>query len=86
MIAKRPAEGPGLGGGKSRLLKLLGPLSLSLLVSAGCASDPDASSSEPAGPTPGAEPASEHACGSGCGATGCGGPKKTSEKTSKDDS
>ena len=86
MNAKSPSGGLGPSRNKNRLLKLVGPLSLSILASTGCASDPDTGSSEPAGATPGSQPASEHACGSGCGATGCGSPKKTSEKTSKQDS
>ena len=80
MNTKSPSGGPGPSRNK-RLLRLVGPLSLSILVSTGCTSDPETTSSEPAEATPGSQPANEHSCGSGCGATGCGGPKKTSKKT-----
>jgi len=79
MNAKSPSGGRGPSRNKKRLLKLVGPLSLSILASTGCTSDPDTTAPEPVEATPGSQPGNEHSCGNGCGAAGCGGPKKTSE-------
>ena len=83
MNANSPGRGPNPSRNKKRLLRLVGPLSLSVLASAGCTSDSGKTGAEPA-QSPASPPANEHSCGSGCGATGCGGPKKTAEeKTDK---
>lgn len=55
------------------LAKLVGSLSLGALVATGCTSPQESSDG---GDEPTSQPAAEHACGSACGASGCGGGSK----------